>query len=56
MVGDNAIEVYGLDRVALRTIASTIHAPSLEEIATPIDAVPAEASVTAFRSGEGGWS
>lgn len=56
MVGENAIDVYGLDRAALRAIAEAIDAPTLDELATPIDAVPEGAAVTAFRSGEGGWS
>jgi predicted TIM-barrel fold metal-dependent hydrolase len=56
MVGQNAIDVYGLDGNALRTIAEEISAPTVEELATPIDEVPEGASVTAFRSGAGGWS
>jgi len=56
MVGQNAIDVYGLDGEALRNIAEEIGAPTLEELATPIDRVPEGASVTAFRSGAGGWS
>ena len=56
MVGGNTVEVYGLDAAALRTIARDIDAPTLDELATPIDAVPAGASVTAFRAGAGGWS
>lgn len=56
MVGQNAIDVYGLDGDALRSIAAEIGAPTLEELATPIDAVPEGASITAFRSGPGGWS
>lgn len=56
MVGGNAVEVYGLDADALRTIARDIDAPTLDDLATPIDAVPAGASVTAFRAGAGGWS
>jgi predicted TIM-barrel fold metal-dependent hydrolase len=56
MVGGNAIEIYDLDAAALRRVATAIGAPTLEELATPIDAVPAGASVTAFRSGAGGWS
>ena len=55
MVGQNAIDIYGLDTDALRTIAVEIGAPTLDELATPIDAVPEGASVTAFRSGAGGW-
>ena len=30
--------------------------PDIDELSTPIDAVPAGASATAFRSGAGGWS
>ena len=56
MVGGNAIDVYGLDAGALQAIASQIGAPNLDDLATPIDSVPEGASVTAFRSGAGGWS
>ena len=56
MVGQNAIDVYNLDAEALRTIAPEIDAPTLDELAIPIEAIPAGASVTAFRSGAGGWS
>ena len=56
MVGENAIEIYNLDADALQTIAREIDAPTIEELGTPIDAVPEGASVTAFRSGAGGWS
>ena len=55
MVGENAIDVYGLDADALQAVADEIGAPTLEELATPIDAVPEGASLTAFRSGAGGW-
>lgn len=56
MVGGNAIDVYGLDAVALQEIAEDIGAPTLDELATPIESVPAGASLTAFRTGAGGWS
>ncbi len=56
MVGQNAVDIYGLDAEALRATAAEIGAPTLDELATPIDAVPEGASVTAFRSGPGGWS
>jgi predicted TIM-barrel fold metal-dependent hydrolase len=56
MVGGTAVDVYNLDAGALRAIASQIGAPTLDDLATPIDAVPEGASVTAFRSGAGGWS
>ena len=55
MVGQNAIDLYDLDAAALQRIARAIGAPTLAEIGTPIDAVPAGASHTAFRSGSGGW-
>lgn len=56
MVGKNAIEIYDLDAVALQKIAREISAPTLDELAIPIDSVPEGASATAFRSGAGGWS
>jgi len=56
MIGETAIDVYDLDRDALQQIARGIVAPTLDEIATPIDSVPEGASVTAFRAGAGGWS
>jgi predicted TIM-barrel fold metal-dependent hydrolase len=56
MVGGNAVDVYGLDAEALQAIARDIDAPTLDELATPIDAVPTVGSVTAFRAGAGGWS
>lgn len=56
MVGENAIDVYNLDAAALRAIANEIGAPTVDELATPIDAVPEGVSITAFRSGAGGWS
>jgi hypothetical protein len=56
MIGGNAIEVYNLDAAALGAIAREINAPTPDELATPIDAVPEAGSVTAFRSGAGGWS
>jgi predicted TIM-barrel fold metal-dependent hydrolase len=56
MIGENAIAVYNLDRDALQQIAQAIDAPTVAELATPIDAVPEGASITAFRAGAGGWS
>ena len=56
MIGENAIEVYNLDRDALQQIAEQIDALTDEELATPIDAIPEGASITAFRAGAGGWS
>ena len=56
MVGENAIEVYNLDAAALRSVAREIDALTTDDLAAPIDAVPAGASRAAFRSGQGGWS
>lgn len=56
MVGENAIDLYNLDRAALQQIAVDIGAPSIEELTTRIGHVPPEASVTAFRTGVGSWS
>jgi hypothetical protein len=56
MVGENAIDIYRLDAPALAAIAEDIGAPTMQELHTPIDAVPAGASATAFRTGAGGWS
>ena len=56
MVGQNAIDIYGLDADALAGIAAAIDDPTAAELATPIDAVPPEGSVTAFRTGAGGWA
>jgi predicted TIM-barrel fold metal-dependent hydrolase len=55
MVGENAIEVYNLDRAALQAIAARIGAPTTTDLATPIQAIPAGASKAAFRAGQGGW-
>ena len=56
MVGENAIGLYNLDHTALQRIATDIGAPTIDELTTPIERVPEEASVTAFRTGEGSWS
>jgi hypothetical protein len=56
MIGENAIGVYNLDAVALQKIAEDIGAPTYDELATPIDAVPEDANIPAFRSGAGAWS
>ena len=42
-------------RPALLEHRHDIDAPTLDDLATPIDAVPEGASITAFRSGAGGW-
>ncbi len=50
MVGENAAHVYGFDLDALAPVAARV-GPSVEEVATPLDAVPADAYSVAF-SGE----
>jgi len=55
MLGENALRVFGLDRSALTAVAARIGAPTLAEIAVPIDDVPAGASPVAFRT-FGAWS
>ena len=56
MVGDNAIEVYDLDRAALEAVAVSIGAQTADELTTPIDAVPEGASHHAFRAGTTAWN
>lgn len=55
ILGKNAIRVFGLDERELTKIAVDIGAPTIAELSTPIDAVPAGASPTAFRR-FGPWS
>jgi predicted TIM-barrel fold metal-dependent hydrolase len=55
MLGENAIRVYGLDPEKLAAVAARIAAPTEPELATPIGAVPENASPSAFRT-FGPWS
>jgi predicted TIM-barrel fold metal-dependent hydrolase len=55
MAGENAVDVYGLDRDALRKVAETIDAPTIDELSQPLDAIPTTGSVQAFRT-VGAWS
>jgi hypothetical protein len=55
MAGENAVRVYGLDGDELRRVAERIGAPSLDELGTPLDAIPPEGSAQAFRT-VGAWS
>jgi hypothetical protein len=55
MVGENAVAVYGLDPDALRTIARAIAAPTVDELAHPIDRVPDDGGFMAFRT-VGPWA
>ena len=54
MLGENAVRVYGLDAHKLADVAARIAAPTLEDLAVPIDSVPPGASPTAFRT-YGAW-
>jgi predicted TIM-barrel fold metal-dependent hydrolase len=51
MLGENAVEVFRLDRSALLGVAARIGAPTLAELATPINRIPVGASAQAFRTG-----
>jgi predicted TIM-barrel fold metal-dependent hydrolase len=55
MVSDNGIRAYRLDGPKLAEVAARIGAPTLDELATPIDAIPEHASPTAFRL-YGAWA
>ena len=55
MIGENAIDVYDLDRAALAAIARHRRTDD-GELGTPIDTVPEGASLHAFRSGRRAWS
>jgi predicted TIM-barrel fold metal-dependent hydrolase len=50
MVGGNGLDAYDLDAAALEKVAERIGAPTLEELATPIDGVPDNGGVQAFRT------
>ena len=58
MVGQNAIDLFGLDKSKLANVAARIEAPTMEALRTPIDRdmIPSRASNHAFRSGDTGWS
>ena len=49
MLGGNAIGVYGLDGEYLHKVAQTINAPTLREALTPIDEIPEQHGMWAFR-------
>ncbi|MEX1006817.1 MAG: amidohydrolase family protein [Acidimicrobiia bacterium] len=54
MLGENAVAVYGLDAQKLGEVAARIDAPTLAELAVPIESIPPGASPTAFRT-FGAW-
>jgi predicted TIM-barrel fold metal-dependent hydrolase len=49
MLGLNGINVYGLDGDHLHKLAQTINAPTVADVVTPIDEVPASHGMWAFR-------
>jgi predicted TIM-barrel fold metal-dependent hydrolase len=54
IMGANAVRAFGLDEAALRQVADRINAPTLDELAKPIDAVPEHGGILAFRT-VGAW-
>jgi predicted TIM-barrel fold metal-dependent hydrolase len=50
MISDNALRCYGFDVDALREVAGRIASPTLEELATPVDAVPQGLMSGGFRT------
>jgi predicted TIM-barrel fold metal-dependent hydrolase len=50
MLGDNAIDVFGLDRTKLQTVADRIGAPSLDDINEPLIGSPEGLTTMAFRT------
>lgn len=55
MTCDVAVAFYGLDVVKLTKIAQQINAPTLKELTTPIQAIPANGGMLAFRQ-IGAWA
>ena len=55
MVGGNAISVFGLDAEALRQVATRIGAPTLDDLAAPLDTIPEDGGFYAFRT-VGPWA
>jgi predicted TIM-barrel fold metal-dependent hydrolase len=55
MVSDNAIDFYKLDRSKLAAIAEKIKAPTLKELTTPIQSIPTNRGILAFRE-IGAWA
>ena len=45
----NGVRVYGLDQDSLRKVADNINAPTLREALTPIDKIPEQHGMWAFR-------
>jgi predicted TIM-barrel fold metal-dependent hydrolase len=55
MVGENAVRAYGLDGAALADVAARIGARSGEGLAVPVDDIPTDGGLLAFRQ-VGAWA
>jgi predicted TIM-barrel fold metal-dependent hydrolase len=55
MIGENAVRAYGLDGSALTEVARRIGAPSCAELSVPVDTVPDDGGLLAFRQ-VGAWA
>ena len=55
MVGQNAVRAYGLDGAALAEVAARIGAPTTADLAVPVDDVPTDGGLLAFRQ-VGAWA
>jgi predicted TIM-barrel fold metal-dependent hydrolase len=49
MLGENAIRALGLDRPYLESMAARIASPTLDDLAKPLDMIPADGGGLAFR-------
>ncbi len=55
MVGQNAVRAYGLDGDALAQVAERIGAPTCDELRAPVDTIPDDGGLLAFRQ-VGAWA
>ena len=55
MVGETGAEVYGIDPDKLAAIAAEINAPTLEQLMEPLDVIPEDGGLMAFRT-VGAWA
>jgi Amidohydrolase len=55
IMSDTAIDFYGLDRGKLQAIAERIKSPTLTELSTPVESIPENGGMLAFRK-IGAWS
>ena len=50
MVGENAVGALGLDRAEMRRVADRIGAPSVADVSVPLDELPPDGGLLAFRT------